>query len=364
MPRTKLKLTDLKTGQEYLLLVTKINPKGLLVQSASTLPIGTLVSLSLQLQDKNTPLDIRGAVHKIVEKPSGGKGMIIRFLDLDPEALQRINMFAMSVVEETTSGASQDYSLIPSKDKTMNIAMSDPPKTEVKKKPKKKKDLDLGFTLDEEEAQEAHPGLAGDTRMLQVSEVDMYLRRRKRRSWMRWLFVLAGAGILLTSILLAVELIRRRERTKPIETTQTTNVGKSQNLKKPISEKPRVIPTPEPTPIPKKVVEKQVPPAKTLTSIKVEERSEFLKISLRGDGKLPEPKVSRRKDPKRMIIELPNVDSLQAKPKIAISKNPLLRIRSSKTETSVSITLDLYPVSFPRYDIKHLSNTINIYLYR
>jgi hypothetical protein len=125
---TKLKLTDLKTGQEWLLLVTRMNLKGLLVQAARTLASGTPVHLSLQLEEGRRSLDLRGEIYRIAERAEGQKGMIVRFVDPPREALERIAAYiAASEQEAPAAGETQDYPDDPETGKTMLVTRTPNP---------------------------------------------------------------------------------------------------------------------------------------------------------------------------------------------------------------------------------------------
>src|ERR1051326_3060104 len=91
MTPIKLKLTNLKDGQESLLLVTKINMKGVLVQAASTLPTGTPVKLRLQFSSERFPIEAQAEVYKVAQNEVGQKGMILRFVNPSREFLTKIS---------------------------------------------------------------------------------------------------------------------------------------------------------------------------------------------------------------------------------------------------------------------------------
>jgi hypothetical protein len=65
-----------------------------------------------------------------------------------------------------------------------------------------------------------------------------------------------------------------------------------------------------------------------------------------------------------LMIDFPEVRSYSVDPAITVSSNPLFRIRTEKEDKGTRVTLDLYPVVFPRYEVKAQPDRMEIFLHR
>lgn len=369
----RVKITELSSGQEYLLLVSKLNLKGLLVESSKVLAVGSGVRLALQLEEEHEPHSIQGEVHKITQRPGGSPGMIIRFVDPTPAIVQRITEYVTQLPASSPGGRSASESL-PSRERTMMVDVNTLSRLTLSSI---EDDEDgIASTRDEEAVHSANPGLAGRTRVVAAAEVGRWSRPKKPRTVLRsllvFLLVVAAVGgvvmafrplLQLVNVALGLKPTPARQAITPLPSTPNPVVTplaaatlEPEALAK-AEKKASALPPARPTPKPS-------PKAAKVTSIKVEDAGGFLKIVIQGDGDLGKAEASRAMNPRRLILELPGVQEFSTSELIAVSKNPLLRIRTSKRESGLQITFDLYPVDFPRYDIKEHADSLDLFLHR
>jgi hypothetical protein len=372
---TKLKLTDLKTGQEWLLLVTRMNMKGLLVQAAQTLASGTPVHLSLQLEEGRRSLELRGEVYRIAERAEGQKGMIIRFVDPPREVLDRIaGYIAVREQEAPDAGESQEYPDSPEA-KTMMVSKEQDTLSLLTFTQPRFKDGDAEpfATVDEEEEQKKVLSFLEETRVVPPTEMDSFVRKAKGRPRLgryRWalLLLLVPAGFWGARTLIA--RLPSPEVIRPATTPAKFTPNPVQALKEPSPERPAaavatVAPAPEeihPTPAPARTPAPK-PELPEIKAISVEETPAFLKISIGGTA-LKIPEVNRMMNPRRFMLDFAEAKKVSVESSIAVGVNPLLRIRTVKQGTGFQVILDLYPVEFPRYDVKDQPGGLGVYLYR
>jgi hypothetical protein len=255
----------------------------------------------------------------------------------------------------------------------------------------------LSSTLDEESVDMAGAGLDGKTRINAPAEFEAYLKskrqpKRKKALIFAISLVVLGSFIFLARKPIGQFLVGRDQTsiTDPTTVADPNSEGAVLNTDIPptISELPPtpvVVPTIPPTPQPVQVTQSPVPKdtpsskdsvmrrttvrTKTSTqaqisSITAEDASAFVKVTIKGTGDLSKHKVTRVMNPRRLIVEFPNIRSLQAKTSVSVSKNPLFRIRSSKGNNGIRVVLELYPVVFPKYEVKDRETSIEIFLHR
>lgn len=349
MTRAKVKITDLKTGQEYLLLVSKMNAKGLLVTSNRTLDPKTPLKLSLQLADEEEPLKIEGEVHKIAEHPNRKKGIIIRFLNPQPYAVDRIALFLEESKTKTVEMPADSDSSPPSREKTAladiqslsHLALSSPDR----------ESKAIPSTMDEEVMHSKKPGLAGDTRLYNVGNQKSPLSRGLNFSRI-FLFIIIPLFLILA--VLSFWIYSRM----PLP-----SMGKKVSEKIPPPSSP--IPTPfEPSPSDKTATKPITLDKKEITDITVERRGSSLVVFIRGSGDFSQKKLSKATSPKRLNVDLPKIKNYSVPENISVTKNPLLRIRTLKLDPGIRVTLDLYPVAFPKYRAVSKKDGLEIQLHR
>lgn len=372
MADTKVKLRDIQTNQEYLLLIVKMNLKGILVRSTQTIAPNTPLELSLQLNDNKPPLSLRGVVHKIAKNSGGGRGVIIRFVKITSKEASRLATYIETHARELGPESPRRQET-PSREKTSvagiaslsKLALSSP-------------DQKPGFvtaTVDEEAVHEARPGLSGETRVYDVSPSKSHGRSRAFKSPLRSALKLSAifAVLLLVTLFLFRPIVRfldQRfgERPTPIQ-------SKADPTPSPL---PTVRPTRIPTSIPAIKVKKKSTARKKkrkrrkkktalsgrLTSYKIKDSKDFVKISIQGTGNFSQYKTSRAQSPKRLILDLPKIRTFSVKKTQMVGKSPVLRIRTQRWKKRVRVVFDLYPVSFPRYQIKKQKNSIDLYFQR
>jgi len=350
----KLKLTNLKDGQESLLMVTKINVKGVLVQSPRVLPLKTPVRISLQLSDGLPNLDLNGEVYRVAEKPNGQRGMILRFLSINEIALKRIQKLSGPSLEEDDD----------SEGKTMVVPVESvrerPPlaKSPQSVRRGKRKGMHFSATVDEEEAQLHNLQFAEETRFIDDEEIKALYAQEKKTKWKRLfrLFIVFPIIVLgFSSLAIWVYPLFHRKlpilkKAKVIAPTPAPVLNQE-----PVEEEKKE--PPPPAPVTKRTV------SADLDSITVEDTPGFIKVLIDGP-KIGSPEVTRTMRPKRLLLEWKGLKSFSTPGTKSVNVDPLLKIRVKKKSNSLQVSLDLFPSEFPRYDIKEREGGVTIYLHR
>ncbi len=222
MLRAKVKITDLQSEQDYLLLVAKMNLKGLLVQAAQPLAPKTQLRLSLQLEGTPQPLLMHGEVHKISENFSGAKGMIVRFLEPSREQIGLIHGFLERSEAKAPQEPSEDQPRsLPSRERTTLTDLATLSPLALKSSsPQKKKKREVSSTMDEEVLHAANPGLAGETRVYELNDIESQVRKAKRKLRFKGFFWIVGAILAALFLILFVS--------RPILNFLDSRFGKNQ----------------------------------------------------------------------------------------------------------------------------------------
>ncbi len=380
MPLAKVKITERLSGQEYLLAATKINLKGILVETRRTLPLGTLVNLSIQIEE-GRPLDVKGEVHKIAERAGGGTGMIIRFIDPNADALRRIELFARRA-ERLPEPASPEYT---SRERTMMVDMNTLSKLSLGSADEG--NGNVASTVDEEAVHAAHPGLGGETRIAEIRQFGGRPSRKKKGFSFYGMLIVAALLFVVSTLILSSGLILRYLDRKfglksPTELPPNIEALKTAAPAPPpvqtnIEAPPIVAATSLPIRVAQAPMERSIPRPKVTNAppeerptvgkierVSVEKGETFLKVIIQGSANFSRATASRAMSPRRLMIDLPNVTNFSQLATIPVTENPLLRIRTEKVTRGLRITLDLYPVEFPRYDIKPHADSLDIFLHK
>jgi hypothetical protein len=376
----KVKLKNFRTGQEFLLLVVKMNPKGILVRSSQPIELNTPLKLSLQLAANEPPLELRGEVHKIAKNPGGSDGVIVRFVSPSPEDIARITEYLKTQPPESPVETTQKSGTHPPPpEPTAPGALPSLSKMALSS-PDRQAD-DIAATEDEEALHEKNPGLAGKTRMYDTAPGGSpHPRRSPIRSGLK--MVGLGALLLIIAMMLrhpALRFLDQRFGLRPVPTPAKTEPapsapasGTAAGLRKPapsnsVAEEPdepeepaRVQPTATATP--ERPTPKAVPG--NLTAYDVQDAGNFLKVSLRGTGDFTLHSVSRATNPKRLILDFPRIPGFSAPETMMVGKNPVLRIRTQSGPRGIRVFFDLYPVEFPRTQIKGRMDSVDIFFQR
>ncbi len=385
MLNTKVKLKDLKTSQEYLLLVSKMNLKGVLVNTNHPLDLETPIRLSFQSSQETGYLELEGAVHKTVEHPTGGKGMIIRFQSLESEDLKKLQFFLEKIEAITqpaipkqkgTPSVSREKTTLADIDSLSRIVLSSPDRSQES----------ISSTRDEEAVHAAMPGLSGATKIYEMDNRPKEGRKGVKQLQVFFLILfliafLGGLGWLFFDP--ALRYINQQLGLTPPDKVRTTLRGPPDievlpfatpfsSLKEDQSntqdlvdadQKPMEFET-KPSSIPTKTTREALAQPGQITSIVVEDQAAFLKVTIKGQGNFSKNIVSRSMSPRRLNIDFPALKGFKVRDTIAVSKNPLLRIKTKFEQKSIRVTLDLYPTDFPKYDIKIYSDSMDIFLHR
>jgi hypothetical protein len=377
MLNAKIKLKNLRTGQESLLLVVKMNLKGLLVKATHAIDPGTPLLLSLWLGEGD-PIEVRGEVHKITERAQGNPGIVVRFVHPSPEHLERILAYLKKYAPEL--GMPKPVRPPPPSEERTTLAELNSISRLALSSPDRKTDSVLS-TVDEESLSADHPGLAEETRTFDILPLKPVGRRRKARSPLRSGMKLAALGtvLLLLAVFLVLPALRYLDRRFGSIPTEPEKIGTPAKLPgtsplptaTPVEEEEEdepAPPTPTPTPKPKakkKPEEKPTPvPVGVLESFAVEDVGGFLKVTVRGSGDFTRYAASRALSPKRLMLDFPRIRKTSAVEPFSVGRNPLLRIRTQSREEGIRVIFDLYPVEFPRYQIKSRAGSADIFFQR
>lgn len=333
----RTKLTDLKTGQDYLLFVAKMNMKGLLVTSLPTLPIDNPVKLQLNMGIKQQALEITGAVYKIIPTPQGTKGTIIRFIQVTPDQEQNLKKFILQYENEIKNLAQKAPSPAPSIEKTTmvresslsHLSLASPDKIAG----------EIASTMDEEVIHQREKGLSGHTIIANIKNMPSI---RDRKKMLRSLLIL-----LITVGSLAAWIYKKEWISFLDERFKLPNSPVKNEV--PVQAIQETSPSPAAPNAPA-----------TLASITVDIQPAFIKIRLSGDGDFSNHYLSRNSDPKRLILDFPDIESIQEKATVPVGKNPLLRIRPTKQTKGIRVYFDLYPAPFPKYTLLNSPNALDI----
>lgn len=203
--RAKVKTTVIDTGQEYLLLVAKMNLKGILVNTSQMLKPNTQLMLELKLNEQE-PILLKGYVHKISEESSSKKGMVIAFSNPTDESKRKIQRFiddSKEISAETKINTDEAEEKKKSKwtirkKKEKQVEVKKPAAKEIKaEKVEKEKPVEQNktmivgeddlpsmmlsspdnnkalsvATMDEESMHAKNPGLSGSTRHVKLDSV-------------------------------------------------------------------------------------------------------------------------------------------------------------------------------------------------
>jgi hypothetical protein len=409
MSGAKVKLTDLKSGQEYLLMVLKMNAKGLLVTSTHPIAPGTPMQLSIQMESGGDPIDLKGMVHKIAEHPSGKKGIIVRFVSPTELHLKRITEFVETgnLLPTRKGELTEIVTRVPelsSREKTPLAGLDTLSKLKITSPSQPISDLE--DVMDEEIAHSESPGFGGSTRIMDVDEVQAPLKMSRGPSKLRTaslVFVLF-AGFILAIYFGLRPLLRfldERFRLKPPSSSVLTTtvplrmspipsapvptpfprVAPAATPRALLTPRPTIPPTPvptvpttplpspptatpmetsvpatpspiPPTPIPVKRIKRVAVPVNTeISDISVESGFASVKITVAGQGDFSSYKVSQAMNPRRLVIDFKGIRNIKVRDSIPVNKNPLLRIRTQRKGLGSQVTLDLYPVDFPKYEV-------------
>jgi|GEM_PF-3886202 len=365
----KVKITVVSSKQEFILLVAKMNLKGILVFTPQRIPINSALKLELKL-GKTRPISLNGKVHKITETPSAKKGLLIVFIDPSPEGQKRIEQFI-----EKNKDTSKKTKPVKKPKKSLKKIM---PKRSKKKtapeeqnilKPEKTVIVDNTLpalslqspdnlsamhvtTKDEENIHHASARLGEATRHLNLSDT-VPRHKAHRKSLVSRLYRALGAVLVLVGIVVffrhGIGWIQKTfnislvpESSQTITQTPTSNSGTA---------------TPS-TPV-------NTPKGKAnLDSITSEDQGDYLKITLLGDGDFASFVSEKVKNPHKIILTFNNITNANINTKVDINNPPISKIETAMINNKVQVTLWLSENSFPDFDPKPFPNGMDLFFYR
>ena len=363
--QAKVKLTDAQ-GQEYLLLVSKINLKGILVGHIPHLDVDAPVRLELQMGHQNTPLLVQGAIHKSVTHSNGTKGTIVRFVNLSENnktvLSQLVSSRHPSNAEFITSPSVQTQIMrapssevlstrthkVSSRNEQTVVADAESFSKLSLKSPDRGADF-VSTTLDEETLHAPHEGLAGKT-MIAASIPDFSFKpKRTRKVSLKLSLALILAGIVLSRFWGSMGRFLDQKFGAPIPAAENMVPTTTPTA-------PEVLASPEAASSDSQL-QTQAPPTSTptyLAEMTLSENENTLTLSLRGEGSFVDVTTQESKSPKRLVLKLPSIEKLSlTESTLPVGKTPVLRVRAREDDEGfVTVTLDLYPIEFPKYQVR------------
>ncbi|MEZ4818566.1 MAG: hypothetical protein R3A45_01245 [Bdellovibrionota bacterium] len=373
--RAKIKISVLATGQEFLLLVAKMNLKGVLVFSPQIIPTNSELLLELKLAKEN-PILLKGFVHKVSDDDSSKKGMVIAFLNPSAETKASIEKFI-----GLSQGSNAEQDAAPAKKKSRpkkkrhdshpckkeitvaeNERSSDliqPEKTVIVdntlpalslQSPDNKLEMQVS-TRDEENVHHAGNGLAGETRHVQIHET-LTRRNQPQKPFVTKLYRTFGVVLIIVGLILffrhGVGWIEQQFNIKLMPTRAAT-VNNSNLL-------PSVTPqVPE---------EAHTSTTGSIDTISIDDQGDFLKVTFLGDGNYANYQVEKLKSPYRIVFTFNTITKLNQTFPMQVNKSPIAKIDATIESGNVVLTMFMMEKSFLEFDAKPFPNAMDVFFYR
>ena len=391
--RAKVKTTVVDTGQEYLLLVAKMNLKGILVNTSQMLKPNTQLLLELKLNEQE-PIMLKGYVHKISEEASSKKGMVIAFSNPSDENKRKIQRFiddskeisaeARVDTNEEEQKKKNKWSLRKKKEsedkkpeaketkkpakgektqkastpiqqnKTMIVGEEDLPSMKLSS-PDNSKELAVA-TMDEESLHANNPGLSGSTRHVQIDKMGASKKKADRKPF-RMSTIYKAFGFVVVVIVLVLSA-------KPILTFMDGKFGKRFNLPGMNSTQTATTSTTTTEKPAKESEVAQSSSTSSLDTVQVDDQGGFLKISLLGKGNFANNKISKATAPNRIQIELAEIEEIKAPDSTNVNNNPISKVNISKGKGGTVVDVIYTGKDAPNYEVKLFNGGLDIFIYR
>ncbi|MCB0309124.1 MAG: hypothetical protein KDD48_07115 [Bdellovibrionales bacterium] len=334
----RTKLTDIKSQQDYLLFISKMNLKGLLVSSLPKMPIGNPVKLQLTMGDRLAPVELEGEIYKIVPTPQGWNGTIIRFVNTTPGIEKKLKTFISEYdreIQKTTAEKKVRSSLVEKttmvhESSLSHLALSSPDKDSGA----------IAYTIDEEAFLSGDTGLSGHTMIAAIKKEKKPKKSRKR---LYLVILVLGSSIgafmyrdvwfpykFFSSILAFTKNI---PRLRPPSTKETGTESQ---------------------------VEEVFSGPGTIDEVLFSESAAGVTVTIGGSGDFKTHFISKNFDPEGLIIDLPSFEKLEAEEAVTVKKNPIKQVRLLKQSKGIRIYFDLMGSSFPEYDVETDSASIQV----
>ena len=381
--RAKVKTTVIDTGQEYLLLVAKMNLKGILVNTSQMLKPNTQLMLELKLNEQE-PILLKGYVHKISEETSSKKGMVIAFSNPSDESKRKIQRFiddSKEISAESRPNTDEESAKKKSKwtirkkkekaeidkmdkkaaakektemvdqsvqqNKTMIVGEDDLPSMKLSS-PDNSKELAVA-TMDEESLHAKNPGLSGSTRHVKLDSAKSSKKSDRKPFRMTTIYKAFGFVVVVIVLVLAA---------KPALEIMDKKFGKKITLPTFGSQT-----TTNKAPDHSKSTTGQIAADSVLEIIQVDDQGGFLKISLLGKGNFANNKIMKMTESSKIQIELLEITENKSPAMVNVNNNPISKIAVSKVTGTV---VDIFYTSKepPNYEAKVFNGGLDIFIYR
>lgn len=328
----RVKVTDSRSGQDYLLFISKLNLKGLLVLSLPSMPLESPVQLELSMGAKTAPLSLAGLIYKHLPTATGGRGTIIRFARTDALREKKLMEFIRAYEESIRASAKKDPKAAPSIERTSSF--NENSLSHLALLSSDREAGSVASTMDEEAEHGAASSLSGHTIIANIKNA---AARRDRSRLIRSLLMVAIAFVsALAWYMRGSWMPRVRAR---IASRASGGAG-----------------------LPAAPADGQasVESTGTIEAVTYSDSPNFLKITLRGPADFARHFISKSFDPKRLIFDFPGVADFSAEETVEIDAPPIQRVRLVHQEKAVRVYFDFAKgADFGKYTVASQANAID-----
>lgn len=321
----RVKVTDSRSGQDYLLFISKLNLKGLLVLSLPTLALESPVKLELSMGGRTGTLSLEGAIYKHIPMANGGKGTIVRFVGSGSKDGRKLEEFIRVYEESLKSSQKRPSKSTPSIEKTASFN-----ENSLSHLALLSSDREAGFvasTMDEEEERQQAPGLSGHTIIANIKNA---AARRDRSRTLR-AAIIVGLALLSTAAWYfraswSGPLKDRLARMRTAASKAPESASTQPNATNPAL-------------------------GASLASVSYDDSPNFVRVSLKGDGNFALHFISKRFEPKSLILDFPEIDTLTAGEKTPIDAFPIDAVEIVRQGKGLRVYFNFSKGSdFPKYE--------------
>lgn len=365
-------------------MVSKMNLKGILVNTSQVIRPDTQLMLELKLNELE-PILIKGYVHKISEDSANKKGMVIAFSNPSEEVRKKIQKFISDAKDN--SAEVQPESEVESEEiaeqkkksrwalrkkesdkkednkkaekskkpyepnKTMIVGEDDLPSLSLSS-PDNKSKISLA-TMDEESLHANHPGMGGSTRHVKLDYKQAKKKAERKPFQFSTIYKAFGFVLFMVAVVVGGKPLFKKMDTKFGNRTVVPQQSSTPSNTEPVANNPS---TSKPTP--------DSPATNIIEDIQVEDQGSFIKISFEGQGNFGTNKVTKLPNPNRIHLELPDISDFKVPASQSYNNNPLAKINVSKKGNSLSVDLICTGVTAPSYEVKAFPNGLDVFIYR
>lgn len=344
--KAKVKISCPGKGLEYLLMILKINGKGLLVNHIARLAINDQLELTLQHPNSQKRINLLGIVHKVIQHPNGNKGTIVRFDRLSEPGRMNLTRF-LAEIESAEPDQPRESKMNPtasSPREERNQSTLVVPMSSLDHLALESPDQEPHFvtsTLDEEYIHDQVPQkLDGKTTVAFQNEKWVPKRHQKRKSRRRIL-----GSITMVVALTAFLSFYGRDLLGPLGGSSFL-AGLDQRFR---SNSQRSQAAEDDT---------------RINDIRVEKTKTFTKISIFSGGTIAEPLTTRVPQPKSLAVDF---RFFQFDKQLAIPTLPktgkVATLEIAQIRERARLTIFFRGKNFPRYEIQTYENLVDVLIF-